>query len=466
MTYDTILTNGRILCPDGAVVGCDLAVRDGRIAALGSLGTQSCREVVDVGGLLVMPGVVDAHIHLGHGSDITRPRVAMDAQTETAAAAAGGVTTILSYLISPEPYEAGTLDEVSAVTEAGARVDFAFHLVISTEAQLAAVPTYVERYGIPTFKVFMYNRGGEGLRLGLPDIDDGFLFRLAEAAARSGGVICPHCENIEVAWILRDRLMAADPEGRGGLAAWSASRPPYVEAEAVHRVATLCRATGASMHMVHCSSAAGLEAALAQRALGARMSIETCTHYLTHTLAWPGGDIGKVNPPIRESADTEALWAALAAGQIDTVGTDHVHRGATAKSGGIWKAAPGFPGLETLLPVLLSEGFHKRSLPLATISRVLSENPARLMGCDTKGQIAVGKDADLAIVDLDASWVADRARMHSDAGFSIYDGWRFRGKVVHAMVRGRFASRDGVPCDDAIGHGRLLRRSRRTPSMG
>jgi dihydropyrimidinase len=461
--YDTVLKNGRLLLPGGGIVDGDVGILDGRIAAIGSLASRvDATESVDVAGLLVMPGAVDAHIHLGHGADITRPRVPRDADTETAAAVAGGVTTVISYLIATEPYENGVLDEACAVTAAGARIDFGFHLVISTEAQLAGVPTYVDRYGIPTFKVFMYNRGGEGQRLGLPDIDDGFLFRLAEAAARSGAIVCPHCENIEIAWVLRKRLMARDAEGRGGLSTWSASRPPFVEAEAVHRVATICRETGSAMHMVHCTSAKGLEAALTQRALGTNLSIETCIQYLTHTVDWEGGDLAKVNPPIRTAQDTEALWAAVAAGKVDTVGTDHVHRNAEAKVGGIWRASPGFPGLEHLLPVLISEGYHKRGIPLGTIARVLSENPAEIMGCDGKGSIAVGNDADLACVDLNASWVADAARMHSDAGFSIYDGWQFRGKVMHTLVRGRFAYRDGALCDDAVGRGRYLRRRSRS----
>ena len=150
------------------------------------------------------------------------------------------------------------------------------------------------------------------------------------------------------------------PEGKGGLAAWNDSRPPFVEAEAVHRVATLARQAGAPVYMVHCTSAAALEAALAQRRLGTDLTIETCTHYLTHTIDWKGGDIGKVGPPIRTASDTEALWAALKAGSIDVVATDHVHRHVAAKAGGIWKASPGFPGLQTLLPVLLGEGYHKR----------------------------------------------------------------------------------------------------------
>jgi dihydropyrimidinase len=456
---DTVLRGGKVVLADGAVVEADIGVAGGRIAALAAPGKLTGEVTADLTGLLVMPGVVDAHVHLGHGADISRPRAASDAATESAAAAAGGVTTFLSYVISGKPFEPTLIDEVCAITAAGSRVDFGLHLVIATEEQLASVPDYAKAYGIPSFKLFMYSRGGEGLRIGLPDIDDGFLFRLAEAVVRCQGILCPHCENIEVAWVLGRRLMVADPTGKGGLAAWNDSRPPFVEAEAVHRVATLARQAGAPVYMVHCTSAAALEAALTQRRLGTDLTIETCAHYLTHTIDWKGGDIGKVGPPIRTASDTETLWAALKAGSIDVVATDHVHRHVAAKAGGIWKASPGFPGLQTVLPVLLAEGYHKRGLPLGTIARVLSQNPARVMGCQNKGAIAIGRDADFAIVDLERAWVADNAGMHSDAGFSIYNGWRFKGKVIHSMVRGRFVYRDEQLCSDTVGHGQYVRRS-------
>lgn len=455
---DTVLRNGQMILHDGSILEADLGIAGGRIAAIAEPKTLSANNVVDVKGLLIMPGVVDAHIHLGHGLDITRPRVPGDAETESAAAAAGGVTVFLSYVMSREPYDRAMFDQICTAAASGSRVDFGLHLVISTEEQLAGVPTYARDYGVPSFKLFMYCRGGEGARLGLPDIDDGFLFRLAEAVRDCQGILCPHCENIEVARVLGSRLMVADPDGTGGLAAWNGSRPPFVEAEAVHRVATLARQTGAPVYMVHCTSAAALEAALTQRELGTDLTVETCTHYLTHTIDWEGGVIGKVSPPIREASDTEALWAAVKTGKIDVVATDHVHRPGKAKAGGIWKASPGFPGLQTLLPVMLSEGYHKRGVPLSVIARVLSSNPARAMGCEAKGVIAVGRDADFAIVDLNRTWTADNAGMHSDAGFSIYDGWRFTGKVIHTMVRGRFVYRDEELCADAIGHGQYLRR--------
>lgn len=381
MRLDTVLSGGRAVLADGAIVDADIGISGGRIAAIAAPKTLTAEAVIGVNGLLVLPGIVDAHIHLGHGHDISRPRVGRDAETESAAAAAGGVTTFLSYVISSEPFAPAVIDEICAVMASGSRIDFGLHLVISTEQQLAGVTDYARAYGIPSFKFFMYSRGGEGLRLGLPDVDDGFLFRLAEAVAQCQGILCPHCENIEVARILAQRLMAADPDGRGGLAAWNGSRPPFVEAEAIHRVATLARQAEAPLYIVHCTSKAALDAALAQRRLGTDLTIETCTHYLTHTVDWQGGVVGKVGPPIREATDTDALWAALKAGDIQVVATDHVHRPATAKAGGIWKASPGFPGLQTLLPVLLSEGYHKRGVPLDVIARVLSANPARVMGC-------------------------------------------------------------------------------------
>ena len=419
---------------------------------------STARSELSARGLVIFPGAIDVHLHLGHGSDIARPRVAVDADCETAAAAKGGVTCFIPYLMATEPFEK-IFDDVVSVTQAGARIDFSYHFIISTEDQLAGVPRYVRDYGVPSFKIFMNNRGGEGARLGLPDIDDGFLFRLCEAAAASGGMVCPHPETIEIAWVLRDRLRKQDPDGKGGLTTWNGTRPPFVEADAVQRAAYLSDIAGASLYVVHTSSAEALAAALRHRGNGATVHIETCPHYLTHDITWQGGDIGKINPPLREASDREALWQALLAGDIDTVATDHVHRDITAKKGGIWNASPGCPGLETLLPVLLTEGHHKRGMPLERVAEVSATSPARLMGLgQSKGSIAVGCDADLTFVDLDRSWRLDRADVVSSAGYSIYEGWNFQGAIVHAMSRGFLVLRDNCLQDDAVGRGRFVKR--------
>jgi dihydropyrimidinase len=322
------------------------------------------------------------------------------------------------------------------------------------------VPSYIRDNGVPSFKIFMNNRGGEGARLGLPDIDDGFLFRLCEAAASHGGMVCPHPETIELSWVLRGRLKASDPDGRGGLATWNATRPPFVEADAVQHAAYIAHTAGAPLYVVHTSSAEALASALRHRRLGARVFVETCPQYLTHDVTWAGGDIGKINPPLRTASDREALWNALLVGDIDTVATDHVHREISAKQGGIWTASPGTPGLETLLPVLLSEGYHQRGLSLERIAAVAATNPARLMGLGhVKGAIAPGLDADFALVDLESAWRLDRSDVVSSAGYSIYEDWMFRGRIVHATVRGQIVLRDGALQSGAVGTGRYVRRS-------
>lgn len=457
--YDLVVRGGDVLLPGSEPTRADIAVRNGRIAAIVESGAElDSRETADATGRLVMPGILDVHLHLGHGADISRPRVPEDAASETGAAAAGGVTTIIPYLMGTTAYEHGLFDEVRAVTEAGARVDFGYHFIIATEDQLAGIPYYAEQYGVPTFKIFMNNRGGEGKRLGLPDIDDGFMFRLLSAASAHGGMVCPHPENIEVSWVLRDKLKAADPEGQGGLPTWNASRPPFVEADAIQRAAILSRAAASRLYLVHTSSAEALDAALTYKDSDPNLFIETCPHYLTHDETWAGGDVGKINPPLRSASDREGLWDALEAGLIDTVATDHVHRDVAAKTGGIWNASPGAPGLETMLPVMISEGYHKRGIPLSTLAAVLCANPARIMGLPQKGQIAIGKDADLVLVDLEAEWTPQRSQLFSNAGYSIYEGWPVRGRVTDTFLRGSAVFRNGALVDEAIGTGRYVAR--------
>lgn len=458
--YDLLIKNGSAVLPDADPASADIAVINGKIAAILAPGQQvDARATIDAAGLTVLPGIIDVHLHLGHGADISRPRAPSDASSETAAAAAGGITTFIPYLLAAEEHRE-YFEQVLETTTAGARIDFGYHLIISTEDQLNSVPYYVREYGVPSFKIFMNNRGGEGARLGLPDIDDAFLYRLAVACAENGGMVCPHPENIEVAQYLRKAAMVADPDGKGGLAAWNATRPPFVEADAIQRAGTICKAAGAPLYVVHTSSDEALLAAEHARDSGVDITIETCPHYLTHDVTWPGGDIGKINPPLRESADCAALWDGIAAGSIDTIATDHVHRSLSGKAGGIWKASPGCPGLETLLPIMLSEGHHKRGVPMKRLVSLLSEKPARSMGLwGRKGGIVAGFDADFAIVDLNGDQHISNATAKTNAGYSIYDGWDLRGRVVHTIVRGRSVFAEGKIVDSAVGTGGYLKRS-------
>ncbi len=457
---DLRLAGGTVLLPDGAFYDVDVLVHDGRIASVTAPGSgPEATETVSLTGLTVLPGACDVHIHLGHGSDISRPRVPGDAASETGAAAIGGVTTVIPYVMSPDPY-LPVFEELVGVTQAGARTDFGFHFVIATDDQLAELPELIAK-GAPTAKLFMNIRGDEGKRLGLPGTDDGFLFRLLECLAAHGGMLCPHPENIEVAWVLRDRVLADDPEGHGGLASWNATRPGFVEADALQRACYFGRVTGTPVYGVHTSSAEALAAAVSQRRAGADVTIETCVHYLTHDTASDVGAIGKVNPPLRTPQDREALWRGIADGEIDTVATDHIHRPVSSKDGGIWQAQPGFPGLDAFLPALFTEGHARRGIPLARLAGMVTSAPATAMGlAPRKGRIVPGADADFAILDMNAPWVVDKASLATDAGYSIYEGHEMACQVRHTLVRGRFAVRDGALQEDAVGSGRYVSRKR------
>ncbi|HUS53709.1 MAG TPA: dihydroorotase family protein [Thermohalobaculum sp.] len=456
---DLRLAGGMALLPDVGLREVDILIAGGRIAAVTERGGgAAAAETVVVKGLTVLPGAIDAHVHLGHGADISRPRVPSDAASETGAAAIGGVTCIIPYVMSAEPY-VGVFDELVQITQAGARIDFGLHFVIATDAQLAELPGYIQR-GVPSAKLFMNIRCDEGKRLGLPGADDGFLFRLLEVLGAHGGVLCPHPENIEVAWVLRDRVMAADPEGKGGLATWNATRPPFVEAEALSRACYFGRITATPVHAVHTSSGEALAAAVRQREAGSQVSIETCIHYLTHDTTSAVGVVGKVNPPLRPPEDREALWKGIRDGHIDTIGTDHIHRPLSSKDGNIWQAQPGFPGLDAFLPALITEGHVTRGIPLPRLIEMVSVNPARAMGlARKKGAILVGADADLAVLDLGARWTVDRAGLATDAGFSIYEGHEMACRVTHTLSRGAFVVRDGALQAGAVGTGKFVART-------
>ena len=428
-----------MLLPGVGLTPVDVLVAGGRTAALVEPSSPAAAaEVVDVAGLVVLPGAIDAHVHLAQ--DLSYPSEPVDVAPEAAAAAAGGVTTFLAYLMTPKPYEQ-VLPQVIELTEEHAAVDFGLHFCIVTEEQRQAVAEYA-RLGVSSFKFFMNFRDDEGAYLGLPGNDDGFLFELLRETAGCGALVNPHPENIEIVRRLRSR---EHPAEEPPLRVWDATRPALVEAEAVQRAALLARATGASLYVVHVSSRLALELAVRERRAHPGVFVETCPHYLTHDVDSDVGVLGKVNPPLRSPADREALWRAVAAGDVDVVGSDHVPRLKAAKSGDVRQASAGFRGLETLVPVLLSEGVVRRGLPLERVVDLFSRNPARIFGLyPRKGVIAVGADADFAIVDLGRRRTVHGESLHSRAGYSIYDGWQLDCTVVHTLVRGRFALRDGA----------------------
>lgn len=449
---DLRLSGGTVVLPGTGAQLADVLITDGRITAVVEPSSLAeARETIDVSGRHVLPGVVDAHVHLG--ADITQPRETADVRPETAAAAAGGVTSLVAYLMSAEPYE-GVFASSKAAMEADAVVDFGFHFCIGTREQLDAIPSYVDDLGVSSFKFFMNFRTDEGQRLGLPGNDDGFLLELLEAAAANGAMVNPHAENADLIKLLA-RRGALEGEGND-LQRWNRSRPDYVEAEALERIGFLSMLAQADLHAVHVTNEMSLKVLRDVRAHQPKISIETCTHYLTLDTDADLGTRGKVNPPLRPRSDVEALWDAIADGTIDTIGSDHVPRHGKYKEGGLAKASPGFPGLQGLLPLVLTEGHLKRGISLERIVDLVSTRPAMNFGLgDRKGAIRPGADADLVVVNLDAPNVISAESELSGAGFTPWEGTEVGVRVERTIVRGRtvYVGTDGehAVSDEAVG---------------
>lgn len=437
-SYDLRLHGGSVCLPGAGLSDVDVAVRDGRIAALlDPADPAGATRTLDVTGRWVLPGAIDAHVHLGQ--DLSVPKSVEDARCETASAAAGGVTSMIAYLMSPRPYDE-LFPAARDLMTSHAHTDFGFHFCVVTPEHIASIKHYASDLGVSSFKVFMNFRGKEGAYLGLPGNDDSFLYDALAAAADSGSMIAQHAENIELIWRLREQI-GQDPDA--GLDVWNATRPPFVEAEAEARATYLASVLGASSYAVHVSSAEALGALDRQRTAYDNVYVETCPHYLTLDITSGLGSRGKVNPPLRQPSDRDALWAAVADGRVDVIGSDHVPRHFSAKDKDLWSASAGFPGTGTLLPLLLTEA-RRRGIPVERVVDLVATRPAQLFGlAPRKGSIAIGADADLVVIDPNATTEVRAQTQHSGARYSVWEGATADVAVQHTILRGQVAVEDG-----------------------
>ena len=455
MESDLVIRGGRVVtaAADGVA---DVGIRDGKIAQLG--GEMHGRREIDAAGLCVLPGGVDVHVHL---SQAARPEPGRelwvdDFFTGSQAAIAGGITTIgnMTFQWAGE----SLCDALERDLAAGARdaaVDFILHPVL-TEPTPAAVEEVagLAAQGHASLKLFM-SRDNFDAEI------DGYL-RAMHAAGTTGLIVLTHCEDGGLQRFLKGRL--AD-EGRAGLAYYPDSRPVYTESVATERAIALARATGAAIYVVHLSSAAALARCRAARADGLRVYVETRPLYLYLTrerFAEPDGPKYTGAPPLRDADDVAAIWAGLRAGEIQSVCTDHAPwtlRQKLDPSLTVATVRNGVADLETLMPMLFSEGVRTGRISLARFVELTSTNVAKLFGLyPQKGTIAIGSDADVVIWDFDASRTIDGASMYSRAGYSVYDGREVRGRPVYTISRGDIVlDRTGVTA--ARGRGRWLRRS-------
>lgn len=449
-TYDTVLFGGHVVLPGAGLVRTDIGIRGGRIAALADdLPRSSAHESIDATGLHVLPGAIDPHLHfrLGQGDE--------DFATETRFAAAGGVTTVLGMLREARPYQE-LFPQLRRAAEDRAYIDFGFHAVLLLEEHLEALPLYERDLGISSFKFYLSYRAQEPMPPGAKPLDDGFMLEAFQrVAALPNSMVVVHAEDTEITSRYQRQMRAA---GRDGVDAWFDSRPVVAEVEGCRRALYFAEATGCRIAILHLTSAAALAEIVAHRSRYSHVFVETCIPYLTHTRHTDLGNLIKVKPPLREQTDNDSLWAGLARGDVNWVGSDNVPRRAATKEGSIWDAAPGVPGTGLVLPVVLSEGVNKGRLSLERAVEVTSTNAARAYNLlPRKGVIQVGADADLVVVDMKLEREVRASELGSNADYSIYEGWRLKGWPVHTLSRGASVMRDGQ-ISGSPGHGRYLSR--------
>ncbi|MBB3043245.1 dihydroorotase [Nocardioides soli] len=483
--YSLVIQNALVVRPGSeAPERLDVAVADGRFAVVEeSIDTARAARVLDAGGKYLFPGAVDVHQHWGIYNELSQ-----DAETESRAAAQGGVTSGITYIRTGAYYLNRTgpyrevFPEVLAAAEGRAHIDYAFHLAPILQEHIDEIPALISEFGVPSFKIFMFY-GGFGLHgrsseqrefLMIPEDQSydiahfEFVMRgiqrayadPAFAADRDRISLSLHCETAE---IMRAYTRMVEQEGKlTGLEAYSAARPPHSEGLAITIASYLAHETELpNINLLHLTSRKAIEAAMLMQATFPHIDFRrevTVGHLLAdfHT-ASPGG---KVNPPLRSREDVEALWEHLLAGNFSWVTSDHACCKEETKFGepreDVFLAKSGFGGTEYLLPGMISEG-RKRGLSYNRIAELVARNPAERFGMPGKGDIAVGYDADFCLVDDDVEYVVRAEDSLSTQEYTPFEGFTLTARVTDTYLRGEAVLTDGAIVGEP--RGRFLRRS-------
>lgn len=444
MNVDLVIRNARVVRHDGEFHG-GVAVAGGKIVMTGADGMlpKGHREI-NAEGRVLLPGLVDPHCHLG-----VKYPYAEDMRTETAAAASGGVTTALLYIRNLKPSYLPFYEERRSLGEEHSMIDFGFHFGIQREEHIAEIPELVARTGVRSFKCYFGYEPDNPI--GIVPATDGWVYAAMRILAKiPGAVISVHCENTQIATWLKTEMKAT---GRQDLGAYTESRPAICEVETIRRMIFLAERTGCSLHLVHTSVGMGPVLAAEAQSRGVHVTVETCPHYLTRTAYDSDLDMrAKISPPLRDKQEQDGLWRGIHNGSVYSLGTDHVPF-LPKKGEDLWTELPGVVSLPWELPLMLHFGVHQRGLPLPRLVQLNSTHPARRFGLwPRKGNIAVGFDADLVLIDLDE----ERVVRHEGKGTCIYEGWALKGWPVLTVARGSVVYQDGVVDESQFGRGRCL----------
>jgi dihydroorotase (multifunctional complex type) len=444
LSVDTVLFNAKVYTSQG-IVEAGIAIDNERIIKIAketNLPQASTR--LNMNDCLVLPGLIDSHVHLRDQQLAYRE----DFTTGTAAAVAGGVTTVIDMPNNkPITMDTKSLRERMQLAEKRILVNVAFNSALPHRTEEIQ---HIVNEGAVGFKLYLIQQIG-----GVNIDDENALERIFKAIAETKVPIAVHAEDKTTLEEAKKKIQKA---GRSDAEAFQEAHPPNAEVKAIKRATGLAQNSGAHIHVCHISSAAGLKTIQKTKRTSINVTCEVTPHHLLLTAEYlkKKGNLALMLPPLRTKTDNEMLWKALRQGSIDTVASDHAPHSMEEKTAqSIWDVKPGIAGLETTLPLMLTE-VNKKHLTIADLVRLTSEKPAEIFHIKDRGSLKEGCFADIVVVDINREHKIDASRFKSKAKFSPFDGWKVKGKPVKTFVNGQLVMKEGEIVAKP-GTGRIIR---------
>ena len=460
MTHDTVIVGSHVVMPTG-IIDKNIVLDEGKIIGFTNDIPSSDRKI-NADGLVAIPGVIDTHVHYGVYSPIEYAAV-----SESHAAAIGGITTMMRMLRRGDSYKNSLSPQLNASSKSH-YIDYAIHASIFNTQQVDEMQYCVEN-GVTSFKLYM-NLGGEVghvymdmepgknlLQEERVEVTSEIVEKVVKNSSSLGCPVLVHAEDYEECGC---GIKKAKEKNQDGLSAWSESRPTKSEAKSIQTIAKFARDSNCTIYFAHIGSQNALEQISEERKNGTKIFVETCPHYLTLSHENQEGYLAKVMPPIRSQSDVLSVWNAINQNSVNTIGTDHVANQIKLKLDGntVWDALAGFPGIGTLLPLMLSEGVNKNKITISQLVNLTSMNAAKIFGMyPTKGSLEINSDADITLIDLKKEQKVTTELFGGFSDYIVYDGWELKGWPVKTIVRGQIIAEDfqviGKP-----GYGKLVPR--------
>jgi dihydroorotase len=442
---DLILNNAKAYV-DNEIVDCSLAINQGKISKIAKEANMPKAETkINLKNLLVLPGLIDVHVHLRDEGKAYKE----DFYSGTAAAAAGGITTVVDMPNNkPVTMSVEALRRRMKIAERKILVNVGFYSEFPKNMKEIGG---IIREGTVAFKLFM------GEQIGGLNIDDHHaLLEAFEIVSKLKVPVAVHAEDKTTLGKVEDELKR---HNRNDVEAFLKSHSENVELTAVKRLLKIAEQTNVHVHFCHISTENGLKAIIDGKKSGTKITCETTPHHLFLSVEDLRriGTLALTTPPIREKHHISALWNGIRNSWIDILASDHApHTLGEKKAESVWDVKVGVPGLETTLPLLLTEVKHGR-LSITDVVRLMSKNPADVFELKGRGCLKEGNNADLVVVDLDRKYRIDASKFHSKAKYSPFNGWNVEGKPVKTFVCGRLVMDEGEIVAEA-GSGGIIRR--------